>query len=57
MPVETKRVEYQTIVVGAAYLVKGILTRLGVVEAIDDALTYQPEIATTYGRRWCPLKS
>lgn len=49
MPVKTSPIEYQTIVVGAAYLVKGILTRLGVVEAIDSALKFQPDIEATYG--------
>jgi transposase len=42
-------VEYETVVVGAAYLVKGILQRLEVVQAIDSALEFQPEVATTYG--------
>ena len=50
MPVETSSVnEYETVVVGAAYLVKGILQRLGVVQAIDSALSHQPEIEATYG--------
>jgi transposase len=49
MPNETQAVEYQTVVVGAGYLVKNILERLGVVGAIDQELSYQPEIATTYG--------
>lgn len=49
MPVETNEVEYRTVQIGAALLVKGIMNRLGVVAAIDQALAYQPEIATTYG--------
>ncbi len=49
MPVKTKSIEYQTVVVGAAYLVKGILTRLRFVSAIDDALKFQPNIESTYG--------
>jgi len=50
MPVKTRSVEYETVVVGGAYLVKNILQRLGVVAAIDQALTAQPEIAATYGQ-------
>jgi len=50
MPVETAVVEYRTVEVGAAYLVKNILQRLGVVAAIDQELKYQPEIAATYGQ-------
>ncbi len=50
MPVESNAVEYQTVEIGAAYLVKSILQRLGVVAAIDQELKYQPEIAATYGR-------
>jgi len=50
MPIETTSVEYETMVVGAAYLVKQLLSRLGVVPAIDQALTYQPEIEATYGQ-------
>lgn len=50
MPVESSAVEYRTVEIGAAYLVKSILQRLGVVAAIDQALKYQPEIATTYGQ-------
>lgn len=41
--------EYDTIVVGAAYLVKGILQRLGFVSIVDEALPSQPVIETTYG--------
>ena len=47
MPVETNEVEYRTVQVGGALLVKSILNRLGVVAAIDRALKYQPEIAAT----------
>lgn len=51
MPARTNRAdEYQTLVVGGAYLVKGLLQRLRVVEAIDQALTHQPEIEATYGK-------
>lgn len=50
MPVETSAVEYRTVEIGAAYLVKSILQRLGVVAAIDQALKYQPEIAASYGQ-------
>jgi len=50
MPVETDVTEYQTVEIGAAYLVKSILQRLGVEAAIDQELQYQPDIATTYGR-------
>jgi transposase len=49
MLVETQPVEYQTVVVGAAPLLKSWLTRLGVAEAIDSALPFQPDVATTYG--------
>jgi len=49
MPVEINEVEYRTVQIGAALLVKGILNRLGVVQAIDQALEYQPEIAASYG--------
>lgn len=47
---KTDVIEYQTVIVGAAYLAKGILRRLGFVSAIDDALLHQPVIETTYGR-------
>lgn len=50
MPDEAARVECQTFVVGAGPLVKGLLDQLGVVDAIDQELKYQPEIATTYGQ-------
>ena len=49
MPVETNEVEYRTVQIGAALLVKGIMNRLGVVQAIDQALKYQPEIGASYG--------
>lgn len=49
MPAKTTATEYETIVVGAAYLVKNILNKLGFVSAIDAELTHQPEIETTYG--------
>src|SRR5215212_5248946 len=49
MLTQTQPVEYQTLVVGAAPLLKHLLDRLGVAEAIDSALRYQPDIATTYG--------
>lgn len=49
MPTKTNVIEYQTVVVGAAYLVKGILRQLDFVSAIDDVLEHQPEIETTYG--------
>ena len=40
-------VAYETRVVGAGLVVKGILDRLGVVAAIDQALAHQPVAATT----------
>ena len=40
---------YQPVIVGAAYLVKGLLHRLRVKEIIDQVLPYQPDIPTTYG--------
>ncbi len=49
MPAKTNTTEYETVVVGAAYLVKNILRKLGFVSAIDEVLTHQPEIETTYG--------
>lgn len=49
MPAKTEVVEYETVVVGAAYLVKGILQRLGFTAAVDEALAFQPEIEATYG--------
>ena len=48
--VATEASEYQTVMVGGAYLVKSLLQRLGVVEAIDQALTHQPEIEASYGQ-------
>lgn len=50
MPVETTTTEYETVVVGAAYLVKNILRKLGFVSAIDEVLSHQPEIEATYGQ-------
>jgi len=50
MPTKTEITEYETVVVGAAYLVKNILKKLGFVEAIDEVLTHQPEIEATYGQ-------
>jgi transposase len=41
--------EYATQVVGVAPLVQGILDQLGVTAAIDQALSHQPAIGTTYG--------
>lgn len=49
MPVETNEDEYRTVQIGTGLLVKGMLNRLGVVQAIDQALKYQPEIAASYG--------
>jgi transposase len=49
MPAKTNTTEYETVVVGAAYLVKNILRKLGFVSAIDEVLTHQPEIASSYG--------
>jgi hypothetical protein len=48
MPVESCA-KYDTIVVGAAYLVKGILQRLGFASIVDEALQSQPVIEATYG--------
>ena len=50
MPKKPPAVEYETVVVGGAHLVKNMLSRLGVVAAIDEALQFQPEIAATYGQ-------
>ena len=50
MPAKTDTVEYETVVVGAAYLVKNILRKLGFVSTIDEVLTHQPEIGATYGQ-------
>jgi transposase len=49
MPAKTNTTEYETVVVGAAYLVKNILRKLGFVAAIDEVLTHQPEIDSSYG--------
>jgi transposase len=40
---------YETMVVGAAYLVKNILKKLDFVAAVNEELTHQPQIETTYG--------
>lgn len=50
MPAKTETIEYETVVVGAAYLVKNILRKLGFVKIIDEVLTHQPEIGATYGQ-------
>ena len=42
-------IEYETYEIGVAYLVKDILNRLGIVEAIDSVMEHQPEIGATYG--------
>lgn len=42
-------VEYETYRIGVAFIVKDILDRLGIVEAIDSVMEHQPEINTTYG--------
>jgi transposase len=42
--------EYRTVMVGGAYLVKALLKKLKVAEVIDQALTHQPEIETSYGQ-------
>ena len=44
-----KKVEYSTLQVGVGPLAKELLENLGIVEIIDNALEYQPEIKTTYG--------
>jgi hypothetical protein len=41
--------EYQTAVIGAAPMVKGVLEQLGVAQTIDRFLNHQPEVPTTYG--------
>lgn len=50
MPTKTETPDYETVVVGAAYLVKNILRKLGFVAVIDEVLTHQPEIGATYGQ-------
>jgi len=50
MPAKKNTTEYETVVVGAAYLVKNILRKLDFVSVIDDVLTHQPEIEATYGQ-------
>lgn len=42
-------VEYETYQIGVAYVVKDILDRLGIVNAIDSVMEHQPEIGVTYG--------
>jgi len=42
-------IEYEIYQIGVAYLVKDILDRLGIVEAIDSVMEHQPEIGSTYG--------
>lgn len=51
MPAKTNttKPEYETVVVGAAYLVKNILRKLGFVGAVNEVLRHQPELGTTYG--------
>lgn len=43
------KIEYETVQIGAALLVRGLLKELGVVNAIDSVLSAQPEINATYG--------
>jgi transposase len=50
MPAETKTTEYETVVVGAAYLVKNILKKLGFVSIIDDVIKRRPDIEASYGQ-------
>lgn len=45
----SQKVEYSTLQVGVGPLAKELLENLGIVEIIDNALEYQPEIETTYG--------
>ena len=42
-------IEYETYQVGVAYIVKDLLNRLGIVEAIDSFMEHQPEIGASYG--------
>lgn len=49
-PAAPATAEYRTVMVGGAYLVKALLQKLKVAEAIDRALTYQPEIEASYGQ-------
>lgn len=46
---EAETVEYETRVIGVGSLVKALMDQLKVVEHIDNALPYQPDIAATYG--------
>jgi transposase len=48
-PSTPPEIEYETYRIGVAYLVKDILDRLGVVQAIDSGMEHQPEIGCTYG--------
>jgi transposase len=50
MATGTQTTAYETVEVGAAYLVKNILSKLGVVSAIDQELSHQPEIEASYGQ-------
>jgi len=47
--VSQTKIEYETLQIGAALLVRSLLKELGVVQAIDSALSVQPEINATYG--------
>ena len=51
MPAKTNTTPetYETVVVGAAYLVRNILKKLDFVGVINEVLRHQPEIETTYG--------
>ena len=51
MPAKTNTTDetYETMVVGGAYLVKNILKKLDFVGVINEVLTHQPEIESTYG--------
>jgi transposase len=42
-------VEYETYQIGAAYIVKDLLKRLGIAEVIDSVMEHQPEIGASYG--------
>jgi transposase len=42
-------IEYETYQIGVAYVVKDLLKRLGIVEAIDSVMEHQPEIGASYG--------
>ena len=51
MPAKTNTTDetYETMVVGGAYLVKNILKKLDFVGVINEVLTHQPELESTYG--------